>query len=778
MPHYDGAVIIKTLLDNSHFEKEYAKTVKKIDSLEREANAKRQRKASLEIDQTGIKEQLEAAQKKWFEMNTNKRNGLPFDGDISAQQAEVISLQNRWEENQKQIEAYEQQIRKASEAIEVHKIKAGGILESLNDMPPKVEAAAQKTSELKETAKDTAKETERVGKSFSGMKKRMDEISKQFMRMTTQMLAFSLLHSVLQSVQTYMGSVISTNDEASASLARLKGALLTMVQPLTSVVIPAFTVFANLLTAIIGKIAAFFALLGGSTVQNASRSAKALDEETKALKGAGAAAKKAGKDLAGFDEINRLSDPDVGGGGGGAATVEPDFSWADGVSENLSQIADYVFLIGVGFGLWKIGDMLPGVLGTIATNLGLILAILGGLLLMWWGLTDAWENGVDWGNMAAMILGLAAAAGALYLLMGPLAAGILLVVGGLALLATGFRDVMENGFNLQNTLLSIAGIIAIGLGITLLTGSLIPLLVAGILGLLTALTVATGNGEMLIEGIQEVCQGFVDFFTGIFSGDIEKTMGGIELMFSGASKVIQSVIMGIRDTFLSFLDWLDEKTGGKLTWIIDAIRDLFVTGFDWILESADNLMGDLEQIFSGLIEFIMGVFTGDWDRAWNGLKDVFKGICNGIISTMEGAMNLVVDGINWVVRQINKIRITIPDWVPGIGGSYFGPNITPLSRYSLPRLAQGAVIPPNREFLAVLGDQTHGTNVEAPLSTIQEAVAVVMEDMIQGQMAGFEAVVEVLREILEAIYGIEIGDEVISKAARRYQEKLAIAKGR
>ena len=105
-------------------------------------------------------------------------------------------------------------------------------------------------------------------------------------------------------------------------------------------------------------------------------------------------------------------------------------------------------------------------------------------------------------------------------------------------------------------------------------------------------------------------------------------------------------------------------------------------------------------------------------------------------------------------------------------------NLGYISVPQIPYLAQGAVLPANKPFLAMVGDQKHGTNVEAPLSTIQEAVAVVMEDMLQGQMAGFEAVVEVLREILEAIYGIEIGDEVIAKAARRYQQKLALAKCR
>ena len=96
---------------------------------------------------------------------------------------------------------------------------------------------------------------------------------------------------------------------------------------------------------------------------------------------------------------------------------------------------------------------------------------------------------------------------------------------------------------------------------------------------------------------------------------------------------------------------------------------------------------------------------------------------------------------------------------------------------TLPALAKGAVLPPNKPFLAMVGDQTHGTNVEAPLATIQEAVAIVMEDVVQSNVAGFEATIVVLREILEAVLGIEIGDDVIGRAAARYNNRLAIRNG-
>ena len=80
-------------------------------------------------------------------------------------------------------------------------------------------------------------------------------------------------------------------------------------------------------------------------------------------------------------------------------------------------------------------------------------------------------------------------------------------------------------------------------------------------------------------------------------------------------------------------------------------------------------------------------------------------------------------------------------------------------------------------FLAVVGDQRHGTNVEAPLATIQEAVALCMQDVMASNLAGHEATVAVLREILEAVLGIHIGDDTVGQAVARYNAKMAIIKG-
>ena len=108
-----------------------------------------------------------------------------------------------------------------------------------------------------------------------------------------------------------------------------------------------------------------------------------------------------------------------------------------------------------------------------------------------------------------------------------------------------------------------------------------------------------------------------------------------------------------------------------------------------------------------------------------------------------------------MISALNKIHFEVPDWVPLVGGKSFGINITPVSRVSLPRLASGAVIPPNREFMAVLGDQKSGTNIETPLATMVQAFKQAINET--GGMGGRQITVVMQldhRELGRAVYNL------------------------
>lgn len=131
------------------------------------------------------------------------------------------------------------------------------------------------------------------------------------------------------------------------------------------------------------------------------------------------------------------------------------------------------------------------------------------------------------------------------------------------------------------------------------------------------------------------------------------------------------------------------------------------------LTMVKNIISHVIDILSGLIKFITGVFTLNWKQAWEGVKDILKGILNVIIDIVEGS-------INRIIGALNAISFDIPDIVPGIGGKHIGFNITPVS---LPRLASGTVVPrQSREFAAILGDNNRETEVVSPLSTMKQAM--------------------------------------------------------
>lgn len=688
MANADGSIIFSTEIDNKKAQAELDKLEKKIASLEIKASQAGAKKIPLEEQADALGVALDDAKQK---LEALKASGAS-PGAIGAQSETVTSLQYQWDQVNNKIDRYNREIEKANGDIDVSKSRAG-------------ELAAQLASAGRSTEKMSAgvKKAEKSAKTFAS---RMKSVVRSA-------LVFTVITQALSKFRNWVGDVIKVSPEATAAIARLKGALLTLVQPLVNIIIPALTKFVNILAAIINKIASVFAVLTGKTVESSRAAAEALNKQTSALNGTGAAAKEAKKQLLGFDEINQLTE-DTSGGGGGSGTIAPDFSGFDDTEDELNTILGLVGAIATGLLAWKIASLFTDSLSMIG---GIALAAAGAFALVYFWL-DAWNNGIDMQNFLGMLAGVAALAGGLAIAFGSTAAGIALVIGGLAMLVVGIKDVIENGFTLENTLTIIAGLLAAGLGIGLLTGNWIPLLIAGIAAALIALVSFTGHGEELINGLKETIDGFGKFFKGVFSGDMEMTAEGLKQMWDGLKNTWNAVIDSIRDAWNMFIEWLRGKNP-ELAAIFETYGKL-----------VSDLYNSVKQILGGIITFISGVFTGDWDKAWEGVKQIFKGIWNGIVSILEGAVNLIIGGINWMIRQLNKIQIKAPDW---LGGGTIGFNIPAISTVSIPRLAQGTVIPPNREFLAVLGDQKNGTNVEAPLETIKQAVAEVLSQNGSGE---------------------------------------------
>jgi len=137
-----------------------------------------------------------------------------------------------------------------------------------------------------------------------------------------------------------------------------------------------------------------------------------------------------------------------------------------------------------------------------------------------------------------------------------------------------------------------------------------------------------------------------------------------------------------------------------------------------VVNTTFRLIGDLissaSRYFSGLIDFISGVFTGNWRRAWEGIRDMFGGIFGSIGAFVKAPINLIITGINGFLAGINHIKI--PDWVPGIGGRGF-------HMPRLPLLANGGYVRANSPQPVIIGDNKREGEIVAPESKIDQAVA-------------------------------------------------------
>lgn len=713
----DGRIVVQAEVDAKNAQKELDKLTAKIDKMEAEL-----KKSTGE--QSGLKSQLDAA-KESAKQAENALKSLRSEserlrqitsGEVAASPEAYITAYGRQTEVAAQIKEQEAILKEQDKIVESLDGKYAKITDKVIAQTSALDAAKQKAGELTEQITNASGATERMETAAKKVSDSMNTFSKRVSGLFKRVLVFSLITRALQSLRTWLGKTIMKNDEARAAVARLKAALLTLAQPILQVVIPVFVKLVNILTQVVTAIAKFFGMLSGKSWSSQKSAAQGLNDEQKALEGVGAAAKDASKSMASFDEINQLTDNTASGagGGGGAASTEiaPDFSNLDMAEDKLHDILGLVGAIAAGLLAWKIASLFTNDLSKIW---GIALAVAGAFALVYFWL-DAWNNGIDLQNFLGMLAGLAALAVGLAIAFGPIAAGIALVVGGLAMLVVGIKDVIENGFNLVNTLTIIAGLLAAGIGISLLTGSWIPLLIAGFLAALVALVSFTGHGEELIQGLKNIIDGFGKFFKGVFTGDMKLAVEGIKQIWEGMKQTWNAIVNSIKDAWNMFITWLESKN----PYLANVFR---IAG-----KLVSDLYNSIKEILKGLIDFITGGFTGDWTKAWEGVKEIFKGIWNGVVAIVELAINGIIDGVNLLISALNTIHFDIPDWVPLIGGKSFGISIPPVSYVTLPRLAEGAVIPPNREFMAVLGDQKSGTNIETPLETMVQAFKQAMNE--------------------------------------------------
>lgn len=253
---------------------------------------------------------------------------------------------------------------------------------------------------------------------------------------------------------------------------------------------------------------------------------------------------------------------------------------------------------------------------------------------------------------------------------------------------------------------------------------------------------------------------------------------------------VMNLLLTLWNTLLApLINWLIATFGPVFTQVFAAVADAVRTAVTVVGGAVTAALAMLR----GLADFVSGVLVGNWQAAWQAMANAVQTVWATITATVENAVSGLISLVQNMAGAIGSAISGILSAISGAGRAASGaiasagnwlagrsaaPNLAYARALPVPALAAGAVIPPNRTFLALLGDQRSGTNVEAPLATIQQAVADVMQDLQDGELAALEQVAAQLQQILEAIYGIRIGDEVIGRAADRYRLHRAVVTGR
>ena len=613
-----------------------------------------------------------------------------------------------------------------------------------------------------------AGETQIAATAVARTSKAVGQLGRRLAGIVSGALVFNLISSALRSVVNVMGTTIAKTNGVSTALGKLKGAAATAAAGLASALSPAIIGLLNLLTSLINGFLRLLSLLTGKSISSMKQTAKGINAVGSAAGSTSKQADKAKRSLAGFDEIERL-DAKTGSSGG--------------VNYNFDNIASP---------LGGITDKLKNFWSTFQT-------LLAPSAAAW---SAAWEQirnaaSAVWPEVqqAALAFWNEGLSPLLTYLSGTFAPGVINAF------SEAFAPIVGGTVSTAIYVLADLFTWACGIGTDAINGVLIPaldLLLQIWQDLMSGIKTAWDTyGQPLMDGVILAFQNLEDLATLLWETIVKPILQNLisvlqQLWSSHLKPLWDDILLLVASVANCLLDLWNNLLAPVAKWIIATFGPAFAEVFNAIADVVGVAVGAIADaidlavvVLRGLADFLSAVFRGNWDAAWQAIGNTvstvwdkmttaIKTAVNGIIGFINRMISAVVTGINAVINALNGLSFDLPDI---FGGGHVGFNISTLTAPQIPYLAQGAVIPANREFLAVLGDQSHGTNVEAPLDTIKQAVAEVMEDLQAGQMAGFEAVVSVLREILSAVYGIELTDEDVGRAVQRWQRKQLIATG-
>lgn len=774
----DGSIIIDTKLHTKGatsqlltLENRIVKTANKIDALTGKMEVFKNQKIPTE-EYKAVQEQIDKAQAKletlldneikWLELGksteSNTFKGMTYDieklrGEMEKAEQKLLDLEQSGKafippETTEQYAKMEQE---------------------LSGLNRDLDASVQKYVEITEKQEKAAKGADKVAKSTKKIRKEADKGSGAFAKMGSKLLSlfkgvfiFSAISKAFQTMNSGMQEGLKNlahhsdrynkaMSEMKSSTEQLKNGLAAAFEPLISAVIPYITRFVNVLNSAVQSISLFFAKLTGKSTYTVAKKqtidyAKSLDQ----------VAKSANSATLGIDELNIVSQETGSSSAGGAVTggdafedvAVPDTTPFDEVAKRFQTMREAVEA-------WKHSLDFEPLLGSFERLKASIDPLLGKT-----------ADGLGW-----------------------LLEHILLPLGSWTIeeAAPAGINMMASAFEALDTVLTVLQ-------------PTFDYIWEHILQ-----PIGEWTGEKLVDALDYISELFGRVADSMnengeeINGVLTKVGEVGEFLWSGFLRpCFDNVIEG----FKGVVDMFFEK-GEELKNIFDAIGkafeivwelsvkptlQFFKGGLKTFFDYCKRIIGDVIDVFNGLADFFIGVFTGDWERAWNGIKEIFAGVWDAIKDVCEGAVNIVIDGIN-------SISFDVPDWVPFAGGKHFGFNIpradftskTGKTQVGTPgrikpgvnyrTFAEGG-FPEDGWFRASHGEYfgqfDDGTSVISNNKQIEGGISAGVERAVATLIPYLSELVSSNNTIADKDYSCYIGDREIARSAQRGQHSMGM----
>lgn len=290
-------------------------------------------------------------------------------------------------------------------------------------------------------------------------------------------------------------------------------------------------------------------------------------------------------------------------------------------------------------------------------------------------------------------------------------------------------------------------------------------------------------GQPILDGLVQAFQGLTDLLTALWQSVLQPVLTDLisligTLWSEHLQPLWQQLTMALGAVMNLVLTVWNTVLMPLAAWLVSTLGPVVAQVFNGIASTvgvAIGLVADAVNIgltiLQGLADFLTAVLQGRWSTAWNAMAatvttvwskitSTIQSAVSGILSVVRGMVSGIQSAVNGLLLSISSVRSAAGSAIGSVMGHSLPvglPVVAGLEDLPVPALAAGAVIPPNRKFLALLGDQGAGTNVEAPLATIRQAMAEVL--------AGWNGAND--GQPINVYIGEELLDSVIANSERR-----------